>query len=958
MSEADTLELPESLTGVPRQAGDRTFAPAPEPRMEYDINAALKAEVPLNEIADFLGGKKNYDVKAARAAGLTDNDIVAELAGLKNTKGFMSQAATGAVAGATKTAPMIGGAIAGGKIGAALGAPFLGPLGAIAGGALGVLGGSYAGYKAGEAAQEVSKKLGGADYNEMAPDARAAYVAGDTFGSSIAPTPFAAALPVVKAAGPVGRAITGIGESARAHPLGFAAAESGRGLYSSEAAFISESMSPDEPLHRALAEGAAGLINPGSVLIHFAPSLKGAAGRALSAVDPRQSAQTRRAGAELEKNLATYGEDPQQLVDILAKADIPGVATTAGQRTGSRTLMALENFLGRENRKFSTDVEIAGRQAREVIEGALDKMAGSSDPQVLQHAAELRTRYFNTLLQKRLDDAERTAQEAMALVAPADRMTRSELSVQASASVQEALKASRKVEADLWGALPSDIAIPTPNFIRKWNETVADMVPTNEGTFSTKILVDRLTATVARLEDNDGGDKMKLLRALRSDYLGDARIANAGGDFINARRYSDMAGAILEDFDAYGAGKPAYDAARTWSRELNDVFTRSFARDATRTSRQGGDNLAPELLLSRAFAGGREAGALRTRQLDEAVNFPGAKGAAQLGEEGTAAAKENAKAFQQAEENFLRTMASETVTDGVVNPTKLLRFVKTHSETLARFPQVAEELKTATSAAQATKALSERMKVINPLLADKNVTAFARLSGFADPTLAVAQAVASGNPPRSLATLARFAGRDPATKQGLQSAVFDYARKEAAEGDTFSFYRYSAALENPPGRGLPSVMQVMQKNGIVDGATATRMRELLTRGMTIETAMKNKESADRITGSSSMLMDVLARLTGSYGGAQAAGVTGGQSLVWAGIGSSAARKMLSTMNITTVADLLRRAATDSTDNYGLMRTLLTQAKTPRERATAIRQLHGYLLNAGLTAVEGDDGENP
>lgn len=45
----------------------------------YDLQGAMNAGVPLNEIADFLASIKKYDADAARAAGIDDWDIIREL---------------------------------------------------------------------------------------------------------------------------------------------------------------------------------------------------------------------------------------------------------------------------------------------------------------------------------------------------------------------------------------------------------------------------------------------------------------------------------------------------------------------------------------------------------------------------------------------------------------------------------------------------------------------------------------------------------------------------------------------------------------------------------------------------------------------------------------------------------------------------------------------------------------
>ncbi|HOR78993.1 MAG TPA: hypothetical protein PLG04_09415, partial [Anaerolineaceae bacterium] len=52
--------------------------------MPYDLEGALSAGVPKQEIAEFLAAKANYNIIRARAAGITDDEIISEVSGRLN----------------------------------------------------------------------------------------------------------------------------------------------------------------------------------------------------------------------------------------------------------------------------------------------------------------------------------------------------------------------------------------------------------------------------------------------------------------------------------------------------------------------------------------------------------------------------------------------------------------------------------------------------------------------------------------------------------------------------------------------------------------------------------------------------------------------------------------------------------------------------------------------------------
>jgi hypothetical protein len=67
----------------------------------------------------------------------------------------------------------------------------------------------------------------------------------------------------------------------------------------------------------------------------------------------------------------------------------------------------------------------------------------------------------------------------------------------------------------------------------------------------------------------------------RSNLLALAREAAGKGEMGDARFYGVLAEGILKDLETLKA--PAFDQARSFSKALNDVFTRTFASEASIT---------------------------------------------------------------------------------------------------------------------------------------------------------------------------------------------------------------------------------------------------------------------------------------------------------------------------------------------------------------------------------------
>ena len=82
------------------------------------------------------------------------------------------------------------------------------------------------------------------------------------------------------------------------------------------------------------------------------------------------------------------------------------------------------------------------------------------------------------------------------------------------------------------------------------------------------------------IKDNASLDT-DILKKFRSKMLNEVRKSLSGEnpDLDNARIYGQLAEAALEDMNNIQTGSQEYDIARQFSKNINDVFKRSFLGD-------------------------------------------------------------------------------------------------------------------------------------------------------------------------------------------------------------------------------------------------------------------------------------------------------------------------------------------------------------------------------------------
>ena len=468
---------------------------------------------------------------------------------------------------------------------------------------------------------------------------------------------------------------------------------------------------------------------------------------------------------------------------------------------------------------------------------------------------------------------------------------------------------------------------------------------------------------------------------MRSNMLRIAREYGGKGEVNNARIYGELAESLLDDITSAGqrAAKPeavdAFNAARQFSRSLNDVFTRTFAAQATKTApgavtKTGAEKLPPELLVTRAFGSNSDVTALRMEELMDASKLlkttyddvvqrfgrdsPQAQQLQPFYEQN----KGRPGGITDALTRVMRLAAADSIdqTTGRLNVEKLNKFVLSNKAILDKLG-VTADLTNAVTAENALRAVTNQNSKLAQEAASQS--AWAQVLKYeGNPVRALADVIASKAPIKGVQNMAKLAQKSgPEAVKGLKSTLYDYAFEKAGGVDNFSptkFYNIMFDEITPNG---PSLVNIMRTQGLMTAQEGNNFKRLIYPMQRIEKSMGSKQMlADEGENLQDMAVTLGLRIMGSGLGRGIQQMTpgggGGASMVAASAGSKYLRDMVQKMPKVFVKQIIQ----DATQDPELMARLLAQPKTQVERFRMARSLHSYLAAAGLNYATFDEKE--
>ena len=751
------------------------------------------------------------------------------------------------------------------------------------------------------------------DIKDVPEDLRPIAKGAEVIGGSvpIAAAPFATR----KALTELPSIVRPIVQAAREAPAKFAAVEAGGAAGAAQGAALAELFAPGSSLAGFAGEVAGGFVNPlGLATRGVSRGISEIKNVARSFTKPGREAK---AAELIQKAMIDAGEDPAAVAKLLREADLSGVSLTAGQKADSPTLLAFETTLASKSPEFDAAAKLKTKESFAALRKLIGQLETSGDPALVREAAKTRDRYFRTLLDSRMQAAEREAQRTASTLGG----DKAAASARVTQILDDSLTDARKVERSLWEAVPKDYALPGTGVIEAHSKVRSAMLPEEP------LPPSFVEHFVARVKDGNGVSSGDIQR-FRSQMLMKAREARGQKKWGDARIYEDMADGALADL-AEVPGKASAEA-RDWSRTLNEAFTRTFAGDALAVKSTGAERIAPEAVLERAFGSGGTLANKRFAEMQEAATVSGPKAG-----------------LVADQEEFLRAAAS-AVTDpqtGTVNPRALEGFLKKNEVLLKRFPALRRDLKDASTAEQTFRDVQEATKFASKQI--QNRAAFGTVLANESPSDAVRSVVNSSNPLREYEGLVKLARHGPqGSVDGLKAATLDYASRSAtnATGD-FSFARYREILNKPLSGTGPNLLSTMQFNKVMSADETSRLNAILRHAERIERSVASKTRMGELIGEPDALFDLVVRAVGAnIGGMSALGQASGAPIVIAGAGSKAARNLFEKMPRTRVLDVMIEAA----KNPPFMARLLEKPATPARARDVHKQINAFLIQAGLT----------
>ena len=572
----------------------------------------------------------------------------------------------------------------------------------------------------------------------------------------------------------------------------------------------------------------------------------------------------------------------------------------------------------------------------------------------------------------------------------------------------------------------------TKNLMPEQRKNAANLARKKLNLRKTDAEIERLTAELTSVSNPDGTApehfKRTTLRELmnfRSEMLNSVRSTQAGEVVnYNARRiYGELADAALDDMGANVNIDPISGAvideaqdvspnvkqlikAYTFSRSLNDSFSRSFGGTLGHVKGTGQYKVQPELALDEMFKGSSNAVAIKYNELQEALSLletasrgidETAEGlfvpniASLIEDEGLRKAGVN-----DALDMFLRQAfrdeavvvtpvrnpaTGETINRAIVDEKKWGKFLEDHKEILSLdilstlrkdltdLPQ-RDQLVSAyynnhpdfpDSVDFALKGPGETPTDVGDFWTSMQKEAvWAKLLGNENPTKVVANIFRKDNKNFSAQykELVRLAKGHPNTeaREAFRDSIIKYAFEEARTPDGYSLKKIHKVLFEPEHNGhrMPPLLEALVDDEIVGTTFNKKLDNIITQMAKLERLADQGEDVSKILENDSPLFVFAARVIGAAAGRTFAAKTGmGGTVQIPGAAATFAKAYLNDMPSVLIQDILIKASTPGKDGAELLEALLKKGRTEQEKVAAaqiIGNAIAYSLGAPVAAI--------
>ena len=471
-----------------------------------------------------------------------------------------------------------------------------------------------------------------------------------------------------------------------------------------------------------------------------------------------------------------------------------------------------------------------------------------------------------------------------------------------------------------------------------------------------------------RMMDDPAGEVTPLtlveVQEARQEALSLGRKFRAEGDDNTARVAYAFAEGLLDDLNGLEAVADAsYQTARSYSRALNDTFTRTFAGDILGTAKTGEPRIAPDLLAKRVLSGGVDPTLLRVNQLKNIATFMRTEGVPGSTPEDTL------NTVSGSIEDMLRNVRAEVYREvrdpetGDITPrideTALRDWLKKNKELLGDdgFAALRRDLEDSEKAEvilrQTQLKNKKRTKRLNDMKVFQNILPQTTES----PIHAVGDALTGKAPVRDLNRLFKMVdnknlsdSQRASAKAGLKASILEYASVKSGisggGGDARTMYRtLFTGMEGSPSNMTP--VEYMKSKGLINDSEAQTMKTFLTELARVETATVNGNLVD-IAKEMGPMVDFYVSIAGSAAGTRAYNMmTGGQSgpgvITAASRGQEFMRQVFSKVPESLKMDVMGELMT----NPKLLSDLLRKTSTQRERTGLLSSIKEQFQELGF-----------
>jgi hypothetical protein len=734
-------------------------------------------------------------------------------------------------------------------------------------------------------------------------------------------------------------------KSTARNPGKLAAIEGASALGAGQARMIAEDVAPGDELTGTLAEVAGGLLSPVALARKPVEMGKQFANR-FSKAGRERAASSKALEILREQNPNITDDQITGVAKQLRDAEGPGrTAQLTEDDAVRKTFTAMDNkLIADAGEEAKNAIKNQNKKTIEAFNRKIRKMQNSGNPEMVKEAARLRLDTFTKQMNKRVDDAESRAGEAVARVLNKNSDDAVGASREARRILDDELEVARKTETKLWGEVDKEVPSPTKKTIEAFN-SIKDEISPNEQVMKPlegfiQGLIKRKDAT---LEQRAGRGFMataqrqgfkpvvrvsaKELFRKRSVALNLARQAKATGRFNDARMLNKLADGMLEDLNQV-TDASAIDA-RKFSKSLNERFNTKLIKDI----RDAQPEVALETGIGRLNQGSDTQRALNIQAMKRATE-----------------STEASEALAQTQKSFIQSSAARIIDPqtGQVNASKLADLIKQNPQTLREVgllddvSNIKQQVRLANilqKTAVEGKAFAKQRSIAGQILDEGKKGGLRNVVDNAFNSKYQAEAF------RDLNNMVKRA-KNPQAVEGLQHEIFDaLLNKATIKGGDLDGLISGKQLEDLLNSkiGKKTLRQNLLSSQLITPNQMTQVSQIARKARIFEDSVRDPAKLNDIMKTGDGLLNLFARVVGSKVGANSflGKMLGGTTLIAQSAFSKMAQKTIEKVPALKVQGVLTKAMQDPK----LMAMLLE--KSPKSPIQTQRRINAYLLQGGL-----------